>query len=132
MFCAHYTRSLYSTPLHQILDTPLPHLVAPVMRVRKLYYCACFPGTQSVYGSLVCVANVSPWEREGGMKGWERILTQRMLSSKLPPPLLCSRLLRYCTDELGWRVRTGIKVIEWKRAWPEEAIHVNFLWAGCG
>ena len=30
---------------------------------------------------------------------------------------------RVAKNELGWRARTGI---EWKGAWPEEAIHVNF------
>ena len=37
-------------------------------------------------------------------------------------------VLRYCIDELGWRARTSI---EWKRAWPDEVIHVKFLWVGC-
>ena len=31
--------------------------------------------------------------------------------------------LGYCTDELGWQTRTSIN---WKGAWPEEAIHVKF------
>ena len=34
--------------------------------------------------------------------------------------------LRYYTDKLGWQARTGIKVIKWKEAWPDEAIHVKF------
>ena len=37
-----------------------------------------------------------------------------------------------CTNELGWRVRTGIKVMKWKGVRPEEAIHVKILQAGCG
>ena len=31
-----------------------------------------------------------------------------------------------------YAARTGIEVIKWKRAWPEEAIHVKYLQAGCG
>ena len=34
----------------------------------------------------------------------------------------------YITNELEWRART---VINCKGAWPEETVHVKFLWAGC-
>ena len=30
------------------------------------------------------------------------------------------------------QARNGIEVIKWQGAWPEEAIHVKILLAGCG